>query len=456
MAAPRYEIVHKKIQNPHASAPLIIPILVLCNTPDEELERNIRANTRRDDLKWLAAKPAHDRPAVMVGGGPSAGDYLAEIARLQSEGAAVFAINAASAWLRRNGVSPDAQVISDAKAETAQLVDPAAPMHLFASQVNEATMTAVAAPIVWHLGDERLEALFPPNRIAKGGYVLLGGGAATGNSAMCVAYAMGYRIFHVFGYDSCHRGEASHAYPQPMNDLIPTVDVEWAGKTYTASVAMKAQAEKFQITAQALKQDGCVIEVYGDGLLQAMYTTAPENLTERDKYRLMWQFDRYREISPGELIAEAFLEVAKPDGLVIDYGCGTGRAGLKIHEAGLPVLLVDFVDNCRDQEALHLPFLEWDLAHPMPARGKVGFCTDVMEHIPADQVEKVLANMFEATPKVFFQIDTEADHHGALISHELHVTVWPHARWRAVLSRYGVITQEAEMAHKSVFLVERA
>ena len=60
-----------------------------------------------------------------------------------------------------------------------------------------------------------------------------------------------------------------------MNEFIPTVNVEWAGKTYLSSVAMKAQAEKFQITGQALKREGCTINVHGEGLLPAMWNTTP-------------------------------------------------------------------------------------------------------------------------------------------------------------------------------------
>jgi len=301
-----------------------------------------------------------------------------------------------------------------------------------------------------------VEQYLPKERVQLGGYVLLGGGASVGNSAMCVAYAMGFRDLHCFGYDSSHRGEASHAYKQPMNALIPTVDVEWAGRTFTSSVAMKAQAEKFQMTAQALKQAGCQIEVYGDGLLQHMYTAAPANLTERDKYRLMWQFDSYRETAPGELTVDVFLSIAEPHGLIVDFGCGTGRAALRLAEKGHEVLCVDFADNCRDDEAMGLPFLEWDLTRPCPARGKYGFCSDVMEHIPPADVPTVLANIMEAAPRVFFRIDTEEDLCGALIGHHLHLTVQDHAAWRSALEAHGRILFEQDIGGASLFYVERA
>jgi len=446
MTAPRYEIVHKRFQNPHAEQPLIIPIMVMANTSDEDLERNIRHNALRD-LPWIKLEEPHDGIAVLVGGGPSAGDFVGEIDARKQQGATVFAINGASKWLGERGVKVDYQVISDAKEETATLVDPRARQHIFASQVNRKTMEAVERPFVWHLGDERIEAFLPPEKVKRGGYAILGGGAATGNSALCVAYALGYRHMHCYGYDSSHRGDESHAYDQPMNRWIPTVDVEWAGKTFTSSVAMKAQAEKFQMTAQALKQAGCRIGVHGDGLLQHMYTTPPENLTERDKYRLMWQFDSYREVAPGECLVPLFLELVKPDGLIIDFGCGTGRAGLALAKRGHEVLLIDFADNCRDHEAQALPFLEWDLTQPMPPRAKYGLCCDVMEHIPTGDVETVVRNIMEAAETVFFQIATREDEFGRLIHQPLHLTVRKHEWWYG-LFRDLDLTIKHDAAHE--------
>lgn len=432
-----------------------MPILVLSNTSDEDLERNIRINSARD-LEWVKFEPEHEGVAILVGGGPSAAEFIEQIRLMQDGGGTVFAINGASKWLCSHGITPDFQVIADAKEETATLVDHDAIGHLFASQVNPKTMEAVQRPIIWQLGDEKIEDWFPEERRKRGGYSLIGGGAATGNSALCLVYVMGFRKLHAFGYDSSHRGDASHAYDQPMNRFIPTVELEWAGKVYTSSVAMKAQAEKFQMTSQALQQMGCHIEVYGDGLLQHMYTTPPENLTERDKYRLMWQVDGYRDHSPGELLVTKFLEIMNPDGLIVDFGCGTGRAALALHNAGHGVYLVDFADNCRDHEALSLPFLEWDLTHPLPVRAPYGLCTDVLEHIPTDDIRRVVENIMNSAQRVFFQISTVNDQFGQVIGTPLHLTVRQHGWWRDLFEDMGYrVTYDMDRGIASLFAVSR-
>jgi SAM-dependent methyltransferase len=320
--------------------------------------------------------------------------------------------------------------------------------------VDPATLDRCGRVTLWHLAvDEEMDRFFPEARRKAGGYALVGGGAAVGNSALCLAYVMGFRRFELYGYDSSHRGEESHAYEQPMNRFIPVVDVEWGGQNYRASVAMKAQAEKFQITAQALKREGCTIHVHGDGLLPAMWNTPP--VTECDKYRLLWSTDAYREHSPGEGMVPAILKLLEPEGLVLDFGCGTGRAALELAKAGCDVLCIDFADNCRDEEAMALPFLQWDLTKPIPARAKFGVCTDVMEHIPPDDVATVLANVLGSAESVFFQISTVPDALGALIGQDLHLTVRPHGWWTERLAEVGVVTWDHDMGHASLFIVRR-
>lgn len=456
------DIYQMKVQNPNAEHPLIVPVHVLCNTPDEDLQRNIRHNSVLG-LPWVAFEPAHEHIAVLVGGGPSLAGCLDEIKHWKANGATVFAMNAAFSYLRENGVVADYQVVADAKPETSQLISDGVPTHLIASQVDPSTLKGALERHssgmnvrLWHLAIDGMEEWFPSERVKNGGYALVGGGAAVGNSALCLAYVMGYRVMHCYGYDSSHGEGASHAYPQPMNDVIPTVEVEWSGETYTSSVAMKAQAEKFQITAQMLKQEGCEVLVHGEGLLPAMYNTPPADLTERDKYRLMWQFGGYRAYSPGEHVVPKFVSIAQPQGLIVDFGCGTGRAGCQLAKTGHDVLLVDFADNCRDSEAKGIPFLEWDLTLPMPFRAPYGLCADVMEHIPPDDVDKTLKNIVEAAGTVFFQISTEDDVFGGVIGHDLHLTVRPHDWWRKALQKTGaeVIFDEDE-GQTSCFLVKQ-
>jgi len=307
-----------------------------------------------------------------------------------------------------------------------------------------------------HLATAGAEEHLPEARRARGGYALVGGGYGVGNSAICAAYVIGYRTLHCFGFDSSHRNGSGHAYQQLLNDDMPLVETVWAGETYISSMPMKAHAERFMIIASDIERMGCAVHVHGSGLLPAMWRMRGHRFSERSKYHLLWSTQSYRAFSPGEEAVNRFLDLIEPDGLIIDFGCGTGRAGLKMSEAGLSVHLVDFADNCRDQAAGDLPFLECDLTDPIPLSAPYGFCCDVMEHIPQDDVETVISNIMASAEKVFFQISTVPDAFGALIGQSLHLTVKSHEWWLGLFTYMGHKVVFAEnLGEASCFIVKR-
>jgi len=437
--------------NPGATLPLVLPVHLVCNTSDEAIYENIRVNselrvighghTEGRKHPWLNASDAHGGVAVLCGSGPSLADHLGDIRARAAAGETIFALNGAARFLAERGIMPDYQVILDARPQTADLVGPAR-QHLFASQVHPDCFAKAPSAILWHLQVGGLERLLPEN---NGGYVLIGGAASVGNTATCVVYAMGFRSLHLYGYDSSHRGDASHAFAQPMNEGEPCAVVRFAGKDYLASLTMKLQAEKFMVTSAALKAAGCAIEVHGDGLLPDMYRAPLDVLEEAEKYERLWWMETYREQSPGEDCAPLFLDLVQPDGLVIDFGCGTGRASILLAQNEIPTLLVDFTENSRDIAAMGLPFLQADLRKPIPASAPYGLCADVLEHIPPESVDDVVTNILTAAASVFFQISTVPDNLGSLIGHSLHLTVRPHDWWAALFARLGyeIAWQEA-------------
>ena len=103
--------------------------------------------------------------------------------------------------------------------------------------------------------------------------------------------------------------------------------------------------------------------------------------------------------------------------------------------------LVDFAINCLDPDVKDLidsglddwiSFVEHDLTQPIDLRSDYGFCCDVMEHIPEEDVDAVLTNILQNSLHVFFQISTVEDHFGHAIDEigdHLHLTVKPYTWW---------------------------
>jgi SAM-dependent methyltransferase len=166
---------------------------------------------------------------------------------------------------------------------------------------------------------------------------------------------------------------------------------------------------------------------------------------EAQKYGEMWKHPEYRLVSPGEMAAPRFLSLIasrlRASSTITDFGCGTGRAAKHFLNAGLRVTLVDFVNNCLDEDvaamlsshADRLRFIKADLEKPIPAgASEFGYCCDVMEHIPEHKVQVVLQNILAAAQHVFFSISTQDDQCGKLLGEDvkLHLTVQPAEWWQ--------------------------
>ena len=233
-------------------------IEVACNTSDEVMFANIRENSAGRD--WLASAEPHDGHAVIVGGGPSLDDYLPRLLQRRDAGQTIFALNGACGWLNRHDIVPNWQVIMDARKENVRFIAEA-DGHLFASQCAPVMFEKVPGARLWHPAIEGIQEHLDD---APGPYALIGGGTTVGLTAMCLAYAMGYRKLHLFGFDCSYREGRGHAYPQRSDGPCK---VTLGGQTFTSTLAMVRQAEQFPTVCDTLIDLGCTITVECDGLI---------------------------------------------------------------------------------------------------------------------------------------------------------------------------------------------
>ena len=149
--------------------------------------------------------------------------------------------------------------------------------------------------------------------------------------------------------------------------------------------------------------------------------------SERSKYERIWDIDRYRRHSPGEHMADEIAVHAAEVGAktFADFGCGTGRAALKLSETMECRAMYDIAENCLDPAArdrladvFHVCNV-WDLIPPV---ADFAVCTDVLEHIPTDHVGGVIQNL-KQHPHGFAQIACYRDAFGRRIGETLHMTV---------------------------------
>lgn len=244
----------------------------ICNTNRQKLLDNVSAACKRN-LPWLDLKPAHDGHAVIVGGGPSLDDMLEQIRWRKSLGQTIWALNGSAAWLQARGIRPDFHVIVDARKDNARFVEHADPFthHFIASQCDPAIFDKLLGckTTLWHSPADGVAELLEKDTTDRPVH-LIGGGSTVGLCAIVLAFGLGYRKIHLYGYDSSYRNDTHHAYMQNLNDGDLVVDVLAGNRKFKAAPWMVQQAEEFCSLAVQLADDGAVITVAGDGLLPCL------------------------------------------------------------------------------------------------------------------------------------------------------------------------------------------
>ncbi|MDX8431428.1 MAG: class I SAM-dependent methyltransferase [Candidatus Algichlamydia australiensis] len=178
----------------------------------------------------------------------------------------------------------------------------------------------------------------------------------------------------------------------------------------------------------------------------------PITLSEKEKYKKIWQDKRYRNSSPGYKLAKLFFYFAKNSKgeSVTDFGCGTGRAALRFLGNGMHVQLVDITKNALDESIKTLchidervSFIEasvWELPEEVVKTDWI-FSADLLEHLPEERVDAALHNMASRTKKGgMLQIYLEEEPFGELIGETLHLTLKSRQWWIDQVAKHWEIT----------------
>jgi hypothetical protein len=244
-----------------------LDIRVTCNTNGSITREQVKANSERE-LRWITVLDANPRKCVIVGGGPSLKGNWPEILMLIAQGADVFALNGACSFMNDRGVLPTYQVLVDPRPGNVELIG-LAREYLLASQCHPSLFDAVPA---------HKTGLFHMVGSAMGlvNGTMIGGDVTVGLVTPNLAFTLGYREIHLYGYDSSYAEGDHHAYVQAQTDQesktleVFTKDHEGTPQRFVTNFAMAKQAELFPKTAALLCESGAALLVHGTGLLPAI------------------------------------------------------------------------------------------------------------------------------------------------------------------------------------------
>lgn len=425
-------------------ADLLAQIPVTPTTSDEVMLDNVRSSLARK-LPVVRDFPAHDRLLSVAGGGPSLEDTWRDLKDV------VVSVNGSLQFLLDKGVKPWAVAVMDPGAQMKDIVPRVNGVKYFIASVCDPSLFDYLEGMeigLWHPGGcpGLLELLEERGKR----FTMVSGGSTMGVRWLNLGYTLGFRDFALHGLDSSYRGERTHAYPDHTDGADHLII-----HGYHTKLAFIRQVSDFWSMIDVFAErdvEPITIEMYGDGWLQERWAefralnpdafrfkaTTPD--VEKRKYERMWEVDIYRKNSPGEHLVDGAIDELgiEPGHSVIDFGCGPARATQYLQDFGCEVLGIDIAENCRDK-GVNIPFrlaCLWALPDDIdPADW--GYCCDVMEHIPPEHVDAVLAGIRRLSARgAFFNIAFFNDGFGNVIGERLHLTVRGLKWWIAKLKEH--------------------
>ena len=245
-------------------------------------------------LKFFIPTPEpHQLEAVLVGSGPSVKDEVSNLKKKRRNDKMVFfGIKGGHDFLIDNGIEPHFGLAVDPLEKIHKenfLREAKECIYFIASQCHPTLFDSLIARgeqvIIWHLLTDNLLKWSNEKDSPIYQHYMIPGGSTSGLRAIVLAYSMGFRKFHLFGYDSC-------LSPAKPNDKTPTlrkvngevcegkdekgrekaIKVFIGGKEFLADRAMASQATEFQDLLKSLWKptDPFTVRGYGKGMIQTI------------------------------------------------------------------------------------------------------------------------------------------------------------------------------------------
>lgn len=227
---------------------------------------------------FIPSLEPHDRKAVLVGSGPSVRDQVKRLKKQRRDPSSFFfGIKGGHDFLVKNKIDPHFGIAVDPQEkihkENFLLRSPDC-KYFLASQCHPSLFDTLIdrgdQVLIWHVATDSLIKWSQQDGSPIFRHYLIPGGSTSGLRAIVLAYSMGFRDFHLYGFDSCLSNKLRKITGELFEDESRIMPLTVMGKKFYADPAMAAQSNEFQGIVDQLwrEQDPFTVRAYGDGLIQ--------------------------------------------------------------------------------------------------------------------------------------------------------------------------------------------
>ncbi len=238
----------------------------ILNVDEEQIVANVKANIAGP---WINITPheTNDMEVMILGGGPSLNGQLEKIRELRAAGVKLITLNGTYNWALERDLKVSATVVVDAREFNARFTHPPQPdtKYLISSQCHPAVLEGlpIDRTYLWHTPMDCIRDVLNDHYPI---WFQVPGGSTVMLRAIPLLRLLGFKRFHLFGFDSCLSDQAHHAYQQPENDRDAPISCTVGDRVFHCHPWMVSQAQEFMDLVKFLGNE-IELEVYGDGLI---------------------------------------------------------------------------------------------------------------------------------------------------------------------------------------------
>lgn len=239
------------------------------NTDEDTIRRNIEHSLTLG-LKEVWPCKQQDTEVIICAGGPSLLDHIDEIRERQAQGAKVIALANVAHLLLAHGIRPNGHILLDSKPRNAEFIVNCETTLFISSQcdpkVFENALKTDNEIYLYHAVNNPEEFEVISNHYKEDPWLPIQGGSTITTRAIRLFTILGYKNFHIYGWDSCFMNDSHHAYEQPDADKHKSFKFEFEDRIFRVTPWMISQA----LEMPTFIKQFCMninMQVHGEGLI---------------------------------------------------------------------------------------------------------------------------------------------------------------------------------------------
>jgi len=237
--------------------------------PNEEIHRNIHYSMPKID-RWIVECKPHTGLAVLVSSGPTFENHLEDIRQYASgvRDGFIVTVKHAHDTLIEKGIIPWACILLDPRDHVQDFIENPHPdvIYFVASMCHPTTLDRLlsSGAKVWgyhaHVGADEEKVLRE-----YGKQIMVGGGSTSAVRGISVLHCLGFRRYHLYGYDSCYYEKPDFSL-KTKTGAQKYYEVEVLGRKFWSDSELIAQAQDFEKLIKT-ERDFQEMEVFGEGMI---------------------------------------------------------------------------------------------------------------------------------------------------------------------------------------------